>query len=71
MAIPGQALAYKVGQLKILEFRARAEAAQGEKFDVRDFHSIVLDDGPMPMGLLEDRIDAWIRETGAGQDTER
>ena len=71
MANPGQALAYKAGQLKILEFRERAEAVQGEAFDVRDFHSMVLDAGPMPLGLLEDRINAWIRASTSGQEAVR
>ncbi|GLP96922.1 DUF885 domain-containing protein [Paraferrimonas sedimenticola] len=60
MAIPGQALSYKVGQLKILELRARAEQALGDKFDLKKFHSQVLLTGSMPMAVLENKIDAWI-----------
>jgi uncharacterized protein (DUF885 family) len=60
IAIPGQALAYKVGQLKILELRARAEAALGSRFDIRDFHDQVLNTGALPLGILESKIDAWI-----------
>lgn len=60
MAIPGQALAYKVGQLKIRELRNRAEAALGEQFSVKDFHTEVLKDGAMPLFLLEAKIDRWV-----------
>jgi uncharacterized protein (DUF885 family) len=60
MAIPGQALAYKIGQLKIREIRNNAEARLGDKFDVREFHTQVLMDGPMPLSMLEDKIDRWV-----------
>ena len=60
MAIPGQALAYKIGQLKISELRVRAEQALGPKFDVRKFHTAVLVDGALPLDVLEAKIERWI-----------
>jgi uncharacterized protein (DUF885 family) len=60
MAIPGQALAYKIGQLKLAELRARAEQALGPKFDVRRFHTAVLADGALPLDVLEAKVDRWI-----------
>ncbi len=60
IAIPGQALAYKIGQLKIRELRTRAEQKLGNKFDVRAFHSAVLVDGSLPLDMLDAKIDRWI-----------
>jgi len=58
---PGQALGYKVGELKIKALRAKASAALGDKFDLRRFHNAILDDGALPLTVLEARIDEWIR----------
>ena len=63
MAIPGQALSYKIGQLKIMELRKKAEAKMGAKFDIKKFHQKVLESGVMPLALLEKKIYKWI-ETG-------
>jgi uncharacterized protein (DUF885 family) len=57
---PGQALGYKLGQLRISALRARAEAALGARFDIRAFHGQVLRDGALPMDVLSAKIDRWI-----------
>ena len=66
VVMPGQATAYKIGMLKIMELRERAGAALGEKFDVRRFHDAVLDQGALPLAILEEKIDAWIAAEKAG-----
>jgi uncharacterized protein (DUF885 family) len=60
IVLPGQALAYKVGQMKISELREKAHTALGDRFDIRAFHDEVLGAGGLPMDVLEARIDAWI-----------
>jgi uncharacterized protein (DUF885 family) len=62
---PGQALAYKLGELKIRELRARAERELGPRFDIRAFHNAVLDNGALPLDVLEREIDRWIRDRKA------
>jgi uncharacterized protein (DUF885 family) len=60
VAWPGQAVGYKIGQLKIIELRTRAQQVLGPKFDIRAFHDRVLDSGALPLDILEQRIDTWI-----------
>ena len=63
MGQPGQACAYKVGQLKILELRERAKTALGPKFNLKDFHAVVLENGGVPLTLLDKLVDEWIAKT--------
>ncbi|CAM4137790.1 DUF885 domain-containing protein [Gillisia hiemivivida] len=63
MANPGQALSYKIGQLKIIELRERAKKELGDKFDIRQYHNQVLETGCVPLELLENKIDSWIAES--------
>ena len=66
---PGQATAYKVGELKILELRAKAKDAMGEEFDIREFHDIVLGGGSMPLDALDQRVRKWISSVASEPDT--
>jgi uncharacterized protein (DUF885 family) len=66
---PGQATAYMVGRLKILELRERAQKALGPRFDIRDFHDVVLRTGAVPLDILEENVDAWIAGAKAGGGT--
>ena len=63
MIMPGQATAYKVGMLKILELREKARAALGDQFDIRGYHEVVLSNGAVPLNVLEALVDDWVAET--------
>lgn len=65
MAMPGQACAYKVGQLKILALRAKAQQALGDKFDIKEFHKVILENGAVPLTVLERLVDDWIARVKA------
>ena len=65
---PGQALAYKIGQLKMLELRSKAEAALGDRYDIRGFHDHMLGAGALPLDILEARMDAWLAAQLASHD---
>jgi len=59
---PGQACAYKIGMLKILELRERAKSELGTRFDLKAFHDVILDGGAMPLTVLETRVNSWIKD---------
>jgi uncharacterized protein (DUF885 family) len=60
ITLPGQATGYKIGMLKIMEVRAKAEKALGPKFDIKGFHDLVIGSGSQPLSILERRVDDWI-----------
>jgi uncharacterized protein (DUF885 family) len=63
IANPGQALAYKIGQLKILELRTLAEKELGPKYDIKTFHDVVLRNGALPLDILEEQVKDWIAQS--------
>ena len=60
LIMPGQALAYKIGQLKILELKEKAKKELGESFNIKDFHSVILEQGSLPLDIVEERFDAYL-----------
>jgi uncharacterized protein (DUF885 family) len=69
MTMPGQALSYKIGQLKIQELRKRAENILGKSFDIKEFHKQILNTGSLPLILLEEKIDSWIKKQKGKNNT--
>ncbi len=67
IVMPGQATAYKVGMLKILELRQKAKKSLGDKFDIREFHEVVLSNGSVPLDVLEELVNRWIQSKQAGR----
>jgi uncharacterized protein (DUF885 family) len=67
IAIPAQALAYKLGQLEILKLRDRAQAELGSKYDIRAFHDEILNGGALPLDVLDARVTAWIARQKSGK----
>ncbi len=62
---PGQATAYKTGQIAILKMRKRAEDTLGDRFNLREFHELILMNGAMPLGILDEMVDEWIEQEKA------
>lgn len=62
IVMPGQATAYKIGMIKIIELREAAKASLGDKFDIAEYHDVVLASGPVPLNILEERVNAWVAE---------
>jgi uncharacterized protein (DUF885 family) len=66
ITLPGQATGYKIGMIKIMELRRRAEAALGPKFDIRGFHDLLIGSGSLPLSILERQVDGWVAARKAG-----
>ncbi|MGV6853098.1 MAG: DUF885 domain-containing protein [bacterium] len=67
IVMPGQATAYKIGMMKILELRAEAKQRLGDKFDIREFHDVILKNGMIPLGLMEQQVDSWVEQSILGE----
>ena len=65
IVMPSQATAYKVGMLKILALREQAKKQLGDKFDIRDFHNVVLRNGPLPLDVLAEQVNKWLDSSQA------
>ncbi|MXP15263.1 DUF885 family protein [Altererythrobacter confluentis] len=65
---PGQATAYMIGKLKIMELRSRAQSRLGDRFDIRAFHDVILKTGPVPLSIMEENVDAWIADQSGASD---
>jgi uncharacterized protein (DUF885 family) len=63
---PSQATAYKIGMTKILDLREKAKKQLGPRFDLRQFHEVILPNGPVPLDLLEELVNAWVKSKGSG-----
>jgi uncharacterized protein (DUF885 family) len=63
IVMPSQATAYKIGMLKILELRDKAKRQLGDRFDIREFHDVILRDGALPLNILESLVDDWLRNS--------
>ncbi len=60
LSVPGQATAFKIGMMRILDVRRKAHAALGDKFDIREFHQVILENGPIPLSIMEEQVQAWV-----------
>ena len=67
IVMPGQATAYMIGKLKIMELRERAQAELGQDYDIREFHDVILTSGPVPLSIMEENVDGWIAQVRAGR----
>jgi uncharacterized protein (DUF885 family) len=68
ITLPGQATGYKIGMIKIVELRRKAERELGAKFDLRAFHDLLIGSGSLPLSILERQVDTWISERRAGSE---